>query len=147
VSPSLCYSNRKWASAPSAPDSFPREPAAAYTGLALTIAGVLLARIRPLVSRRNWSAIVSIKEDHQLVRSGPYAFVRHPIYSGLLLGILGTAVAFGEWRLPRRAAPRDSGIPAESPARRAISFQQFGSEYERYRTSVKALIPFVPVKA
>ena len=47
---------------------------------------------------RNWSASVVVKEDHALVRSGPYRQVRHPIYTGMLLAFLGTAVAVGEWR-------------------------------------------------
>ena len=42
---------------------------------------------------RNWSGTVTVKQDHELIRSGPYRLVRHPIYTGLLLAILGTAVA------------------------------------------------------
>ena len=47
---------------------------------------------------RNWSGIVTVKEDHALVRTGPYRVVRHPIYTGLLLALIGTAMAIGEWR-------------------------------------------------
>ena len=47
---------------------------------------------------RNWSGIVTVKEDHALVRTGPYRVVRHPIYTGLLLALIGTAAAIGEWR-------------------------------------------------
>jgi protein-S-isoprenylcysteine O-methyltransferase Ste14 len=41
---------------------------------------------------------VTVKQDHQLIRRGPYTIVRHPIYSGFLLGMLGTALALGQWR-------------------------------------------------
>ena len=67
-------------------------------GLALTVAGILLtvwARVR---LGRNWSDKVVIKTDHELIRTGPYAYMRHPIYSGVLLGIAGTALVIGEWR-------------------------------------------------
>ena len=47
---------------------------------------------------RNWSASVVVKEGHALVRTGPYRYVRHPIYSGILLAFLGTVVTIGEWR-------------------------------------------------
>jgi protein-S-isoprenylcysteine O-methyltransferase Ste14 len=50
---------------------------------------------------RNWSGIVTVKEDHPLVRTGPYRVVRHPIYTGLLLALIGTAAAIGEWRVAR----------------------------------------------
>ena len=46
----------------------------------------------------NWSGTVTLKQDHELIRSGPYRWVRHPIYTGLLLAILGSAIALGEWR-------------------------------------------------
>jgi protein-S-isoprenylcysteine O-methyltransferase Ste14 len=46
----------------------------------------------------NWSGIVTIKQGHELVTTGPYALVRHPIYSGLLLAFIGSAMARGEWR-------------------------------------------------
>jgi protein-S-isoprenylcysteine O-methyltransferase Ste14 len=51
---------------------------------------------------RNWSASVVVKEGHALVRTGPYQYVRHPIYSGILLAFLGIVVTIGEcadsWR-------------------------------------------------
>jgi protein-S-isoprenylcysteine O-methyltransferase Ste14 len=46
----------------------------------------------------NWSGTVSVKEGHTLIRTGPYGLVRHPIYSGLLFGLGGTALTIGEWR-------------------------------------------------
>lgn len=39
---------------------------------------------------RNWSGIVTVKEDHELIRTGPYGYVRHPIYTGLITGLIGT---------------------------------------------------------
>jgi protein-S-isoprenylcysteine O-methyltransferase Ste14 len=121
----------------------PEGPPASYTGLALTIAGVLLAAFARLCLGGNWSAVVAIKDDHQLVRSGPYAFVRHPIYTGLLLGMLGTAIAFGEWRGLAGFLLAIAAFRQKARLEEQFLIQQFGSEYERYRTSVKALIPFI----
>jgi protein-S-isoprenylcysteine O-methyltransferase Ste14 len=85
---------------------------------------------------------VVVKEDHALVRTGPYARVRHPIYSGLLLAFLGTAVAIGEWRglvavaLAFVALVRKS---AEEERRMRETFP----DYEQYRRETAALIPLV----
>src|SRR5579864_4206364 len=67
-------------------------------GLALTCAGVALAARARFSLADNWSARISVKVGHQLIRSGPYAYVRHPIYSGILLSVIGTALQIGEWR-------------------------------------------------
>lgn len=47
---------------------------------------------------REWSGLVTLKEGHALIRTGPYKKIRHPIYTGLLLAVAGTALAIGEWR-------------------------------------------------
>jgi protein-S-isoprenylcysteine O-methyltransferase Ste14 len=121
----------------------PEGSAISYTGFAITIAGVLLAAFARLCLGGNWSAVVAIKDDHQLVRSGPYAVVRHPIYSGLLLAILGTAIAIGEWRC---LVALILAIPAfwqKARLEEQFLVQRFGAEYAQYRTAVKALIPFI----
>ena len=59
------------------------------------LAGTALAIWARLTLGRNWSAEVTFKEDHELIESGPYALVRHPIYSGLLLMALGTVIHDG----------------------------------------------------
>ena len=66
-------------------------------GLALTSAGALFAIWARLTLGTNWSGRPSVKAGHELIMTGPYALVRHPIYTGLLLGLAGTALAIGEW--------------------------------------------------
>src|SRR6185312_1899697 len=69
-----------------------------WIGIALLIAGLgfsIWARRR---LGRNWSGTVTVKHDHELVRTGPYRWVRHPIYTGILLGFVGSTVALDEWR-------------------------------------------------
>lgn len=69
-----------------------------WLGLLMVICGLAFAVWARIHLGRNWSGTVTVKEDHELIRSGPYGIVRHPIYTGLLLAIAGTAIVFGEWR-------------------------------------------------
>ena len=73
------------------PDNFPVR----WLGAVLTTAGIGLAISARWHLGENWSDKVELKVDHQLIRSGPYAYLRHPIYSGTLLGVAGTALAIG----------------------------------------------------
>src|SRR5215470_2718421 len=65
-------------------------------GLGLNIVGVLFAIWARLMLGGNWSGVfMTVKEGHQLVQTGPYGLVRHPIYSGFILAVLGTALTIG----------------------------------------------------
>ena len=87
--------------------------------------------------------MVTVKHDHELVRSGPYALVRHPIYSGVLLALIGTTLAIGRWRgLPGLALIAAALLCKLTIEERFMS-EQFGEAYARYRAEVPALIPFV----
>lgn len=72
--------------------------AVAFIGFFVAVSGLAIAVWARVSLGRFWSDRVIVQQDHQLIRSGPYARVRHPIYSGVLLGVLGTAVLTGEWR-------------------------------------------------
>jgi protein-S-isoprenylcysteine O-methyltransferase Ste14 len=122
---------------------FPDVPLVHYSGLVLTCAGLALAVWARLLLGRNWSAIVTIKQDHTLVRSGPYHWVRHPIYSGLLLAMLGTAICFGELRGLVAVGIGLIGFWLKSRLEEAFLIEQFGPEYAEYQKEVKALIPAV----
>jgi protein-S-isoprenylcysteine O-methyltransferase Ste14 len=76
----------------------PRLPVVTYTGFALALAGMGVAVWARIHLGQYWSDKVVLKVDHQLISSGPYARMRHPIYSGVLLGVAGTALVIGEWR-------------------------------------------------
>jgi protein-S-isoprenylcysteine O-methyltransferase len=69
-----------------------------WTGLVLTAAGVGFAITARFWIGRNWSGTITVKERHELIQSGPYRIVRHPIYTGLLLAYLSTAIVHGELR-------------------------------------------------
>jgi protein-S-isoprenylcysteine O-methyltransferase Ste14 len=67
-------------------------------GVALVTAGLLFTVWARILLGGNWSGTVTLKHDHEIVRSGPYRWIRHPIYTGLLIAFLGSAIARGEWR-------------------------------------------------
>lgn len=69
-----------------------------WIGAAVTVGGLLFAVWARRYLGRNWSSSVTIKQDHELITTGPYALVRHPIYTGILTGVLGTAIALSEVR-------------------------------------------------
>jgi protein-S-isoprenylcysteine O-methyltransferase Ste14 len=91
----------------------------------------------------NWSGTVTVKQNHELVQSGPYAIVRHPIYSGFLLGALGTALSVGEARGLIALALAFVGWVAKTRVEEQFMVEQFNGDYVRYRREVKRLIPFV----
>jgi protein-S-isoprenylcysteine O-methyltransferase Ste14 len=77
----------------------PFSAAVGIAGLGLTVAGVALAIWARRHIGQNWSAVVSIRADHELIGTGPYRTMRHPIYTGGLLALGGTALLVGELRV------------------------------------------------
>jgi protein-S-isoprenylcysteine O-methyltransferase Ste14 len=88
-----------------------------------------------------WSAQVTLKPGHRLIRSGPYALARHPIYTGILLALIGTAVVVDEYRgVLAMLIALETFVRKLRIEERWLT-QEFGAEYERYRKEVKALVP------
>ena len=121
----------------------PQAPWLFIVAAALTGAGILFS----VWARRHlgayWSATVTIKEGHQLITTGPYAIVRHPIYTGLLLALVGTALAVGEWRGVVAVALAAVSIYPKIRLEERWMREQFGEKYRAYCQHVPALIPFV----
>ena len=120
----------------------PEAAALSWTGLALTVAGILFAAWARFYLGGNWSLSVTVKQGHTLIRGGPYAAVRHPIYSGLSLAVLGTALAVGEFRGLVAVGLVVFGFRHKSLMEERFMREEFGAGYERYCREVKALIPF-----
>jgi protein-S-isoprenylcysteine O-methyltransferase Ste14 len=90
----------------------------------------------------NWSANVARKREPELVRSGPYAWVRHPIYSGLLLAFLGVGVGRGDvWALLGCALMWYGFLRKLRIEERWLQ-QTFGEAYTRYRQEVPGILPW-----
>ncbi len=115
----------------------------AWIGFGMAVAGVVLAIWARLQLGTNWSGTVTIKQGHELVRSGPYAVVRHPIYSGFLLAMLGTAITIGEMRDLAGLVIAIFAWSQKCRLEDKFLEQEFGTVYTDYRRNVRALIPFV----
>jgi protein-S-isoprenylcysteine O-methyltransferase Ste14 len=118
-------------------------PKVAYAGLALTIAGAAFAIWARATLGANWSATVTVKQNHSLVQRGPYRLVRHPIYAGCLIAMLGTAIVYGEAGCFVAVVLAFVGWWLKARVEEDFMVQQFGDQYLRYQSSVKQLIPFV----
>jgi protein-S-isoprenylcysteine O-methyltransferase Ste14 len=121
----------------------PSSPAIGWSGAALVAAGLAFAVWARIHLGANWSGIVTVKRGHELVTSGPYALVRHPIYTGLVLAFAGSAIALGEARGVLAVALVVASLWRKLRLEERWMAEQFGAEYERYRDRVRALVPFV----
>lgn len=116
----------------------------AALGAVLTLLGLLFTVWARIYLGRNWSGMfATIKADHELVTGGPYAWVRHPIYSGLMLAFVGTALAIGQWRGVLGTALALIAIVHRIKVEEGFMREQFGAAYDAYAQRVRALVPGV----
>jgi protein-S-isoprenylcysteine O-methyltransferase Ste14 len=121
----------------------PHTAAALWLAVILCLAGLAVALWARFTLAGNWSGMVTLKEGHELVVRGPYRYVRHPIYSGILLLLLGTAVAVGRVRGFVAVLAMLAGFWIKLRQEEALLSGHFPDSYPAYRARVKALIPFV----
>lgn len=131
------------------PDQFwfrpflPWSPVFLWGGVLLMLAGFALTIWARLVLAGNWSATVTLKQDHELISRGPYRLVRHPIYSGLLLASVGTALPREDWRAVAALGLILLSILRKAAIEEVKLSQHFGAAYQDYRRRTKALIPYL----
>jgi protein-S-isoprenylcysteine O-methyltransferase Ste14 len=116
---------------------------ASEVGYGLLGTGMLFALWARVFLGRNWSSNVTLKQDHTLVRSGPYRIVRHPIYTGLLVALLGTAIALGPLRCFIGVLLAAIAWKFKSMTEESFMVQQFGDQYRQYQMEVKGLVPYI----
>jgi protein-S-isoprenylcysteine O-methyltransferase Ste14 len=121
---------------------WPRAAFGYWIGFAVLLAGVALAVWARVHLGRNWSGTVTVKQDHELIRSGPYGYVRHPIYTGLIAGLIGTAICSGTLRAAIGVAIISAALYVKSRTEERFMRETFPGQYERYRAAVPALVPF-----
>ena len=110
-------------------------------GLALHAGSALLAVWARRHLGRHWSGAITAKVDHELVRTGPYRLVRHPIYGAMLGMYLGTALVSGEWHAVLALAMVTAAYARKVRLEERHLRQVFGEEYDRYRVMSWAVIP------
>jgi protein-S-isoprenylcysteine O-methyltransferase Ste14 len=121
---------------------WPHSLTAYWIGLTLLIAGLAFAVWARVHLGRNWSGAVTVKEGHELIRSGPYAYVRHPIYTGLITAVLGTAIVSGTVRAAVGLVIITVSLLRKLRTEEAFMRETFAGEYERYSADVPGLVPF-----
>jgi protein-S-isoprenylcysteine O-methyltransferase Ste14 len=111
---------------------------------AITIVGLVIALWARRVLGANWSANVVLKERHELIEAGPYRFVRHPIYSGVLLMLCGTMLAWGRVVGLVAFAAILAGLSVKASLEERLLMRHFPDAYTGYRRRVRAaLVPFL----
>ena len=119
----------------------PRSSPLDIFAVCLTAAGIAFAIWARFYLGQNWSSAVTIKVGHELIRSGPYAWVRHPIYTGILIGLFGTALALGKPRAFIAVVLFFLGFWIKSRMEERFMVRVFGEQYVDYSRATGALIP------
>lgn len=110
-------------------------------GFAITLCGAAFAVWARFFLGTNWSSAVSVKRNHQLMQSGPYAVVRHPIYAGFSLSAVGTAITIGEVRGLLAVVLSVITWRMKWGVEETFMKEQFGAQYADYKRRASALIP------
>jgi protein-S-isoprenylcysteine O-methyltransferase Ste14 len=121
---------------------WPHSLAAYWIGVVVLALGLLFSVWARVHLGRNWSGEVTVKEGHELIRTGPYAYVRHPIYTGLITALLGTAIASGTVRAAIGVLIIAVSFVVKLRREEAFMRETFPGEYQRYAAEVPALVPF-----
>jgi protein-S-isoprenylcysteine O-methyltransferase Ste14 len=118
---------------------------AVYVLAAATLAGVLFSWWARIHLGRLWSSVITRKEGHRVIDTGPYAYVRHPIYTGLIAAMLATALAVGTLSALLGAALIAFGLSLKARMEERFLVEELGADaYGQYRRRVPMLIPFLP---
>lgn len=119
----------------------PANPTVTVLGIVVTVAGIALAFWARAFLGGNWSGTVTVKVGHQLVRTGPYRWVRHPIYSGLILALLGTAIERRQVRGLIAIVLLYIGFKIKSRIEERTMVSTFGAQYDDYSRTTGAIVP------
>jgi protein-S-isoprenylcysteine O-methyltransferase Ste14 len=121
----------------------PHTGAWVMAGAVLCVTGILICFWARAILGSNWSGTVTLKQNHELIQRGPYTFVRHPIYTGLLVALFGSAMVYGVLRCFIGVVICGFALWLKLQIEERFMIQQFGDQYTHYRQRVPALVPFV----
>jgi len=136
----LLYSSEPWMGALNR-RFLPDWPWIGQLGAWLTLVGIAFAIWARYHLGKNWSGDVTIRQDHKLIRTGPYAWVRHPIYTGMLIALAGTALWVARYRALVGLAMFLVGFRRKANKEEAFLAQQFGSDFEQHRQHTGFFLP------
>jgi protein-S-isoprenylcysteine O-methyltransferase Ste14 len=112
-----------------------------WLAVAITALGFALTLWARAILGGNWSSSVTIKVSHELIRSGPYRWVRHPIYTGLIIAMAGTAIARDEWRGLLAVLLLWIAFTIKRLKEEQFMRQTFGPQYIEYTRTTGAIFP------
>jgi protein-S-isoprenylcysteine O-methyltransferase Ste14 len=121
---------------------FPWAPSEFWAAVLVTALGLLFTVWARTHLGRNWSGTVTIKQDDELIASGPYAIVRHPIYTGLIVAFIGSGMARGELRGLLAVFIAWAALWRKLRLEERWMIERFGERYVAYCRRVPALVPF-----
>jgi protein-S-isoprenylcysteine O-methyltransferase Ste14 len=113
----------------------------AWLGAAITIAGVLFAIWARIYIGKYWSATVALKSGHRLIRSGPYARIRHPIYTGILVGLAGSAIVVNRYAALLAVVIYAAMFWFKARKEERLLAGEFGPAFEEHRRSTGFFLP------
>jgi protein-S-isoprenylcysteine O-methyltransferase Ste14 len=117
--------------------------AVAWLADSITAAGLLFSLWGQIHLGRYWSGMITLKEGYKLIRTGPYRWVRHPLYTGILTGVLGSAAMAGTGDALLGFAIILIAYLVKLHREEVLLTAQFGDEYRQFQREVFALVPFV----
>jgi protein-S-isoprenylcysteine O-methyltransferase Ste14 len=120
-----------------------KSPLIRWVGTALAVFGLSFTVWARVHLGKYWSGIITLKEDHKLIRTGPYQLVRHPIYTGFVVAALGSALAIGTGDALIGFGLILAALVFKIHREEAVLIHEFGDEYRVFQTEVAALLPFV----
>ena len=120
---------------------FRRTYATLVAAVALTWLGIALALWARWHLGQYWSGRITLKQEHKLIRTGPYAHFRHPIYSGIILAALGTALAIDKWRGVAGVAAIILAYLIKGKKEESVLAAQFGEEFKEHCRHTGFLLP------
>ncbi|WP_315700927.1 MULTISPECIES: isoprenylcysteine carboxylmethyltransferase family protein [unclassified Bradyrhizobium] len=110
----------------------------------VTLAGIAFTWWARIHLGRFWSNAITHKEGHKVIDTGPYGMVRHPIYTGLILGMLATGIAVGTISAILGAILISLGMSLKAKMEEVFLSAELGPDYTAYRRRVPMIIPFLP---
>jgi protein-S-isoprenylcysteine O-methyltransferase Ste14 len=118
-------------------------PTLHLSGFLVAVLGLCIAIWARITLGKNWSSRVTFKEKHELITTGPYRWVRHPIYTGITTMCLGTAIYFGVLIGFIAMIFFFLSFWIKSKQEEALMIKHFPKEYKNYKKNTKAIIPFI----